>query len=406
MNCIIPNDIFKDVGIARINPIRQTNNKSMQWDITEVSNQMVYDLFFGSDQAATLDEIRYLVGNPEIFLKIKESILKSKKDNKLIGGMTASEDPEVQNQIGNEIKFRAVTFNEIVSSIENEANIERNLGVEDDQLLDDLRAEDGSRLINSIPVKQTTGRVLLNQRGVRLIGEPDAVAAVHAKIGDIAITNLEKTGLIARQQNSTILNPDYKKENKTSINKQNELVLEGYETIRVNSEALMTNDEAKNQKNKDIVNNGLDSGKYEDIYEFDAAEETMSTAAGLSRLMIPVNIKPPLTAGEVASEENEPQIKDLGNGEEDSAGVVEQHEKLLSTLSKKRQRINPAMNTFMMHLHNTLKELEDINNINPEVTLKKLYKAAGITNQNDQEAIFGTFTGSTNDNFKSEIGRS
>ena len=406
MNCIIPNDIFKDVGIAKVNPTRQTNNKSMQWDITKVSNQMVYNLFFGSDQAATLDEVRHLIGNPEIFLKIKESILKSKKSNKLLEGMTASEDPAVQNQMGNEIKFRAVTFHEIVSSIENEANVERNIGIKDEDILNSLKATDGSRLINSIPVKQTIGRILLNQRGVRLIGEPDAVAAVHSKIGDIAISNLEKTGLIVRQKDKTILNPDYKKEDKTSMKKQNVLVLKKREVIRVNNEALMTDDEAKDQENKNIINKGLDSGKYEDTYEFDAAEETMSVAAGLSRLVIPVNTKPPLNEGEVVSEENEPQIKDLGNGDEDSAGVVEQHEKLLKTLSKKRQRINPVMNTFMMHLHNTLKDLEDINSIDPEVTLKKLYAAAGITNKNDQEAIFGTFVGSTDDNFKSEIGRS
>ncbi len=405
MACIIPNDIFKDVGIAKINPENQTNNKSMKWDITKVSNQMLYDLFFGEDQSATLEEVRKLVGNPEIFNKIKDSIVKSNESNAMFADLESSTDPEVQKEIGNTIKYRSIALYEISSAMESEANMEINMGVKDPELKKSLRAVDGSRLVNSTPIKEVIGRTLLNQSGVRLIGDPDAVAAVHSKIGNIAMGSLEETGIISRQENSTILNPDYKKENKEDIKKKNVLTLDGYETVKINSEALMSTKEGSVQKNKTTFQEGLDTGNYASINESDIAEETFSAAAGVSRLIGTVNFKAPLNEGEAVSEENAPQVKDLGNGEENSPGITESHRDLLGELQGKRQRINPAINTFMMHLHNTLKEMDDINNIDTDVTLKKLYQKAGI-DPRAMNTIFGSFTGSTDDNFKSTIGRS
>ena len=406
MACIVPDDIFKDVGIARINYKNQINSKKMQWDITLVDNKMIYDLFFGKDIGATQDDVRKLVKNPVIFTKIIDAINGFHRDNILFTDLIPSEDLAKQKEIGNIIKFRSIAMYEIVVAMESETIMEEQIGIKEEGLKNSLHSFDGSRLVNSVPIKQKIGKILLNQNATRLVGDPDAVYAVHAHIGDIAMKSLEKIGLISIQENSTILNPNYRDKDKSSIKRRNILTLDGYETVKINSEVLLLEREGSMNKNKVVIQEGLDSGNYEDIIEFDIAEETLSVASGISRLILPVMINQPLTASEAISDSNIPRIKDLGNGDKQSPGITEPHRILLRKLQTKRQRINPVINALMMFLHETLKNMGDINSISPHVTLEELYNEIGIKSKTVMNTVFESFIGLPERNNNKEIGDS
>jgi hypothetical protein len=198
-----------------------------------------------------------------------------------------------------------------------------------------------------------------------------------------------------------ILNNGYRDNVLEYIGKPGELVIEGYPTVSINTDAFLSDDMKGNQKARDKVNNALESENIDDIKDNKTITQTINGSRAVSRLVKPTNFMPPET-----NPNNIEDVKTKDLGFDGDIGITEENKKLMNELQTKKARMNPIINNLFMSMHEEMLALDEIDPINPESTLKNIYKNIGINNEIIQNRIFGTFIGSTNDDFKSKIGQS
>ena len=389
--------LFENVEIAYVNPDNQTNKKPMLYDITSVNDTDIYTLFMTPNKHAAFKNIQKTIGDIRFYEKFYRNMNSSVKNSLLTKGLEPSDDPQVQKEIGNKIKARAVVLSEIFGTMQSEKDVQNNIGIDDEVLISSLYEGD-ARTINAIGAEEQIGRILLNQQGYRLVGDPDEVNKVHRELGKTAVDQAVEDGLVKRKKGN-ILNPGYFTKNKEFRRVKGEMmIIPDKDVLYFNFENL------GDDVNVHEMNRYIEEGVTGEITD-ESLQNTIQSSDGIKRLITPSNMKP-VSLDKNVAEEEKPYIRDLGDGTPDSPGVTPRHQKIMEELQSKRTRMNPRINKFFMALAEELQRMQDFDISDPENTLKKLYRNLGITSPATQNILFGKFTGSTVDDFKSKIGQS
>ena len=467
MACIIQENIkkvLKGVTVKIVKYDGEGRKKPMSFDIMKVKNEFFYDLLannfinskFAGNRNIALGEVKSIIAgiNPEVWKNIHNDIYSSKRHNVIMNKMASvfKKGERSKTSVGSEIKMMHIALNEVLSTITSELNIETNNNLHKENS-DKLKNNDGSRRITADTTAQVIGRKLIMHLGIKVNEDPITNKIKEREMGYLALRMLEEHGIININDKDNIINPGYKNDLGDKYGKNDESeIISGKTSISINTyEFIKSNknyDKLSNKEKTELareLNELLENNNIRAIEDnFPAMFETLMASSGVSRMITPTNLEAPFTSDDIdriimeheiwkerkkeLREDNKkreekgeaPLEDDLGRdpidqitlqtkdlGRDQRSGITSRHAKIMHRLQRGEARLNPIMNKFLGAFLEALEKLEKNNmGLSPEATLRAVYKEMGFTNKDMINSIFGSFIGSTEDDFDSEMGKS
>jgi len=408
-NCLKP--IAFDAKRDKVRPITYNGKgrkKPMSFDITRVLHADIYNLLHKAGNSVGAEaKLKFIEKfNPETWKKISKNVDNSKESNLIVASVPEAKTDLEKAEAGNDILQKSVALHEIIAAITNEANIQENIGLTGETASRVLFNDDMSRKVNFAPVAQTIGKVIAEHLGFKYHHDAVMNNAKYQKLGEDAIQRLVDAGLVRVSENDHIINPGYYKSNLKDYSKQGELTLGGFKTISIVTDAFLEGSQKKDEKSRAAISEALRAGDLKSISVFDTLSETLNGISAVNRLVVPSNVKLPLTDHtEVNKEYSKPKVKDLGFTNSGD-NITADNMSLMVELQEKESYLNENSIAMLKYMREILDELGDISTTSAEATLKNLYSKMGLSDIEANE-IFGALSPkTTSDNFKSSIGQS
>jgi hypothetical protein len=406
-----------------------TRIKPMQFDITKITDSLIYDALIGN-KADALHRLTKIISpaNPETYKKLHANLMATGEKNLALLGVNESfdeNDDNVNFDRGGMIKLRSIAIHEILSALESEPNVQRNAGILDEDA-GVLFNNDGSRNLNLLPIRQVIGqKILAHMDGDSFKTKGDQVYAadMQAKLGQAVIDSLVADGIINYAESGTVINPSYVEDTTSNDDsgahlKKGDQFAHNFEVVSLNLNKFLNKKDDGNKDKAIELQKLLEEGKIKEVEDLSSvAYETIQGVNAVSRMVVPTNEKSP-----VYGDENIAPVKAKGlgqKGHKDFSEVDTSHRKEFNKKVEFLKQLDKNIDGLSNKKKKTKEEKELLTKMKISRTetresiqeIRRKYGGIGITQEHkelmnklsDKEASLNSFANNLMIEFSNEL---